>query len=121
MSDMKKVLVVDDNQAAADSLVKLFRALQWDAEALYSGQALLDHLRSEVPAIVFVDIGMPDMNGYETIIAVRAEGYQMPAVALTGYGQADDKDKAIEAGFTAHLTKPVGVDEFRAVLAELVG
>lgn len=117
---MNKILIVDDNQPAADGLVKLLAAMGWKAQALYSGQELLDHLRSEEAAVAFIDIGMPEMDGYATVVALRAFGHMLPVVALTGYGQQEDKDKAMAAGFDAHLTKPIGAAELRATLSELL-
>jgi CheY-like chemotaxis protein len=117
---MKKVLVVDDNQPAADGLVKLLAAMGWEAQALYSGSALLEYLKTSEAGIAFVDIGMPEMDGYATVVALRANGHDLPAVALTGYGQQEDKDKALAAGFTAHLTKPIGAAELRLALAALL-
>ncbi|KND50883.1 MAG: two-component system, cell cycle response regulator DivK [Parcubacteria bacterium C7867-007] len=117
---MKKLLVVDDNQAAADGLVRLLNALGWDASALYTGKEVLEHVRIYTPDLVFIDIGMPDMSGHDVIVGLRAHGFTFPAVALTGYGQAEDKEKALAAGFNAHLTKPAGMEEFKTVLAELL-
>ncbi|MDB5265871.1 MAG: hybrid sensor histidine kinase/response regulator [Parcubacteria group bacterium] len=117
---MKKILIVDDNQAAADGLVKLLKAMGWEAQALYSGAELIEYLHDTEASIAFIDIGMPDMDGYATVVAMRAFGHTLPAVALTGYGQQEDKEKAIAAGFTAHLTKPIGAAELRLILGELV-
>jgi CheY-like chemotaxis protein len=117
---MKDILIVDDNQAAADGLVKLLTAMGWKAQAIYSGIALLEYLKAEEASIAFIDIGMPEMDGYATVVALRAFGHMLPAVALTGYGQMEDKEKALAAGFDAHLTKPIGAAELRATLSELL-
>lgn len=117
---MQKILIIDDNQAAADGLVKLLKAMGHHAQALYSGMELLDYLKSDHAAIAFIDIGMPEMDGYATVVALRAFGHTLPAVALTGYGQSEDKEKAMAAGFDAHLTKPIGAAELRATLGELL-
>ncbi|KND49573.1 MAG: two-component system, cell cycle response regulator DivK [Parcubacteria bacterium C7867-008] len=117
---MKKLLVVDDNEAAADGLVRLLNALGWETSALYAGKDVLEHVRADEPDLIFIDIGMPDMSGHDVIVGLRAHGFTFPAVALTGYGQVEDKEKALAAGFNAHLTKPAGMDEFKAVLAELL-
>ncbi len=116
----KKVIIVDDNEAAADGLVRLLKALGWDAQALYSGRDLLIHLEKEMADIVFVDIGMPEMDGYDVIEEIRARNYTLPVVALTGYGLTEDKQEALSAGFTAHLTKPIGAAELKATLEELL-
>jgi CheY-like chemotaxis protein len=116
---IKKVLIVDDNKIAADGLVQLFKAMGWEAQALYSGQQLLALLPEQAAAIAFIDIGMPEMDGYEVIREARARGFSLPAVALTGYGQMEDKEQALAAGFTAHLTKPAGIEDFKRILLEL--
>lgn len=117
---MKKVLIVDDNRAAADGLARLLKAMGWDAVALYSGPELLSYLEKDAADIAFIDIGMPDMDGHATVVALRAYGHQLPAVALTGYGQQEDKEKAFAAGFSTHITKPVGAAELKAILEEFI-
>ncbi|MBU2103892.1 response regulator [Patescibacteria group bacterium] len=113
---MKHILVIDDNQAAADGIVRLLKALKWSASAQYGGKQALEYLKDNHVDFAFIDIGMPDMDGHATVVAIRAAGHEFPAIALTGYGQQEDIDKALAAGFTAHLTKPVGVEEIRASL-----
>jgi two-component system CheB/CheR fusion protein len=117
--DTKKVLIIDDNKVAADGLKMLFKAMGWNAQSIYSGRELLEFLSTESATIAFIDIGMPEMNGYEVIQEVRARGFSLPAVALTGYGQTEDIEKALSAGFTAHLTKPAGIQDFKRILSEL--
>jgi CheY-like chemotaxis protein len=117
---MKKVLIVDDNQIAADGLVRLLKAMGWDPHALYAGKDVLGYLREHEADIIFIDIGMPEMDGHEVMIGIRAHGFELPAVALTGYGQDEDKEKAFAVGFNAHLTKPAGAEEFKAVLAKFL-
>jgi signal transduction histidine kinase/CheY-like chemotaxis protein len=117
-SAVKKILVVDDNQAAADSLVRLLIALGWeDAHALYDGRSVLPYLKQHKVDTIFLDVGMPDMNGYELVTLLRERGYaDLPIIALTGYGLPEDKQKALDAGFSAHLTKPIGTRELREAL-----
>ncbi|MCE9541586.1 response regulator [Candidatus Kaiserbacteria bacterium] len=112
----RRILVVDDNKPAADSLVKLLNKLGGRAEALYSGADALAHKTLLDFDIIFLDIGMPHMNGYEVISALRARGVPPPpVVALTGYGLLEDKQKALDAGFSAHLTKPIGIKELNQI------
>ncbi|MEK7109261.1 MAG: ATP-binding protein [Patescibacteria group bacterium] len=109
----KRVLVVDDNAPAADSLVKLLNMLGARAEALYSGADALAHEALSGFDAIVLDIGMPHMDGYKVVQTLRARGLKIPVIALTGYGLASDVQKAKDAGFTTHLTKPAGIEELR--------
>ena len=116
-SARKKILVVDDNQAAADSLARLLEALGHSAHSLYAGKDVLAFLAQHEVDVVFLDVGMPEMNGYDLVKLLRENGYDKEKiVALTGYGLEEDKQKAKDAGFDSHLTKPVGVRELKEVL-----
>lgn len=115
----RRVLVVDDNAIAADALVRLLTALECNAVSAYSAASARASLATEVD-LILLDIGMPDMDGYEFIRILRNEmGLTTPIIALTGYGSSEDQKKALEAGFTAHLTKPIGVEDLRGMLANL--
>lgn len=116
----QRVLVVDDNVQAADLLVKLMNNLGAHAEALYSSKEVLAHKTLSEYDVILLDIGMPHMDGYEIIHALRARGVQIPIIALTGYGLREDKKKALDAGFTTHLTKPVGIKEIREAFREFL-
>ncbi len=116
-----RILVIDDNEQAADSLVKLLNKLGSKAEAVYSGEAALAHKTLHDFDVILLDIGMPHMDGYEVIRAFRARGIPPPPiVALTGYGLREDKQKALDAGFSAHLTKPIGIKELNEVFKKLL-
>ncbi len=113
----KKILIVDDNQAAADSLVRLFEALGHTAHSLYAGKDVLSFLAQHDVDVIFLDVGMPEMNGYELVKLLRENRHSKEKiVALTGYGLEEDKQKAMNAGFDFHLTKPVGIRELKEVL-----
>ncbi|OGG50727.1 hypothetical protein A2763_02275 [Candidatus Kaiserbacteria bacterium RIFCSPHIGHO2_01_FULL_54_36] len=115
------VLVVDDNVQAADSLVKLLNMSGCRAEARYSGIDALAHETLSDFDIILLDIGMPNMDGYEVIRALKARGIPPPpVVALTGYGLREDKQKALDAGFSAHLTKPIGIKELSEMFKKLL-
>jgi signal transduction histidine kinase len=116
----QRVLVVDDNEQAANSLVKLLNKLGSRAEAVYSGEAALVLKTLSDFDIILLDIGMPHMDGYKVIEALLARGLKIPIIALTGYGLREDKQKAIDAGFTSHLTKPVGIKELNEVFQEFL-
>lgn len=115
--DKLRILVVDDNDAAANGLVRLLNALGTEATALYSPEEARDHLLQSPVDLVFIDIGMPTMSGHELIALLRSEGYERPAIALSGYGQPEDVERSRNAGFTGHYTKPIGVAELREILA----
>ncbi len=115
----EQVLVVDDNRQAADLLVKILNQRGFRAEAVYSGKEALERDISKFD-IIILDIGMPSMDGYETVHALRARGTQIPIVALTGYGLSEDKKKALDAGFTTHLTKPIGIKEIESAFREFL-
>lgn len=116
MSTTSSILVVDDNQAAADALVRLLKALACQATAVYGPNEAIAYLRNNSVDLAFVDIGMPDMDGHSLMRILRNEGYEGPAFALSGYGSEDDRERALEAGFTGHLTKPAGAKDIKDVL-----
>ena len=113
-----RVLVVDDNRDAADSMRMLLDAAGQDARAVYDGVSALEIAESFRPEVILLDIGMPSMDGYHVVRELRARGFVPPPViaALTGWGQDSDKKKAHEAGFDHHFTKPVSADELMAFL-----
>lgn len=112
-----RILVVDDNEAAASGLVRLLNALGCDAHPAFGPEDARTFLETNTVDLTFIDIGMPVMNGHELIALLRSEGFETPAIALTGYGLEEDKLRAEKAGFTDHYTKPIGVKELREVLA----
>ena len=114
-----KILVVDDNEMAADALSQLLIMRGHETAVAYSGAAALEKAASFNPEVIFLDIGLPDMTGYEVAVAMRKERKRYFIVALTGYGQDDDKDKAKRSGIDQHLTKPAGLKEIQAVLRKV--
>lgn len=116
----QRVLVVDDNALAADLLVKLLNRLGCKAEACYSGKDALAHKGLSDFDVILLDIGMPHMDGYQVIHALRKLDVQIPVFALTGYGLREDKQKALDAGFTTHLTKPIGIKEVNEAFKEFL-
>ena len=116
----KKILVVDDNSDAAESLAAMLRIDGNEVRTAFDGANALSLLERQPADIAFIDIGMPGMNGYEVARAIRTTraGSDVVLVALTGWGQAEDRRKALEAGFDAHLTKPARVEEIEAVLRQ---
>ena len=115
----RRVLVVDDNRDAADSMTILLARLGHQAEAVYSAQAALEAAERLRPDFILLDIGLPGMDGYEVARRLREiEVLQSTRlVALTGYGPSEDRERAKEAGFAAHLVKPAGLEELEGILA----
>jgi signal transduction histidine kinase len=103
----RRVLVVDDNVDAATSLAELLRMEGHQTEVVYSAKGALEAVANFSPDVVLLDIGLPDMDGYEVAKRIRAGGSAVRLVALTGYGQAEDIRRTHSAGFDAHLVKPV--------------
>ncbi len=113
----RRLLVVDDNQDAAVSLAELLRLDGHEALAVHSARAALDAMATFNPDLMLLDIGLPEMDGYEVAQRVRAAGSTVRLVALTGYGQATDLQRARAAGFEAHLVKPLDLAALGKVVA----
>jgi PAS domain S-box-containing protein len=118
---VRRVLVVDDTRAAAYSLAKLLETLGQVVQTADDAESALQMVRAAPFDVVISDIGMPGMNGYELAGRLRDEpAWQGAAlVALTGYGQDRDKQRAKEAGFDQHLVKPVSIEALRRLLESL--
>jgi PAS domain S-box-containing protein len=113
-----RVLVVDDNADAAESLAEILRMFGHEVYVASDGPTALAKLGSSRPDIVLADIGLPGMNGYELAKTIRASGSRdVQLVALTAHAQADDVRQAIEAGFDAHVAKPPDPEELANLLA----
>src|SRR5262249_7468895 len=114
-----RVLIVDDNQDAANSMPLLDEALGGPAKTAYDPWTGLDALDEFRPEVVVLDIGMPGIDGYEMCqrIRLRPADRHVVVIALTGWGHPQDKQRALDAGFDAHLTKPVDPATFQELLA----
>jgi signal transduction histidine kinase/ActR/RegA family two-component response regulator len=113
-----RVLVVDDNRDAADSLGAMLAALGNEVRVRYSGVEALASVTAFRPEIVFLDIGMPGMNGYDVCRQLRgASDCRIRIVALTGYGQLSDRFRSQAAGFDEHLVKPISIASLRQALS----
>lgn len=114
----KRVLVVDDNEDAADTMGMLLELLNSEVRTVNGGPAALSLLKEFHPDIVLLDIGMPEMNGYEVAKKIRADksiaGTRL--VAVTGWGQEQDRQRSLEAGFNDHLIKPVSMEDLERVM-----
>jgi two-component system CheB/CheR fusion protein len=116
----RRVLVVDDNAIAADSLARLLNlAFGQEVRVAYDGMAALDIARTFRPAIVLLDLGMAAMDGYEVAQKLREqpECAGIRIIAVTGWGQEEDRRRTREMGFDLHLVKPVDAGSLRDVLA----
>jgi CheY-like chemotaxis protein len=113
-----RILIADDNRDAADTMAMLLELGGHEVIVAHSGNQALGLGRQHRPDVVILDIGMPDVNGYEVARAARNEDWGKNAylIALTGWGQADDKERARAAGFDRHLTKPVDPDLVEEIL-----
>jgi CheY-like chemotaxis protein len=116
-----RVLVVDDNHDAADSLHELLRLQGHEVRVAYSGLASLEMTKAYTPDVVFLDIGMPGMDGYEVARRLRqTPGLEKTVLAaLTGWGQQEDRRRTAEAGFDHHLVKPPEPASMVRILAGL--
>jgi CheY-like chemotaxis protein len=112
------VLIADDNHDAAVSLSMLLQAMGHDTRVVHDGIEALEEAELFRPDVVLLDIGMPRLDGYETArrIASRPWATATRIVAVTGWGQEADRQRAKEAGFHLHLVKPVDLDALREVI-----
>lgn len=115
----RRILIADDNRDAAESLALLLEIAGHEVRVAHLGRAAVSLARAFRPDTALLDIGMPDLSGYEVAQELRREpwGAGVPLIAVTGWGQDEDRRRALEAGFDHHLTKPVDPDR----LAGLIG
>ena len=115
------MLVVDDNKDAADTLSEMLGMTGFDASVKYTGEDAVGAVRQDCPDAVLLDIGLPGIDGYEVCRRIRANGQKQPVViALTGWGQQQDLERAERNGFDAHLTKPVDPERVVTLLKTLI-
>jgi CheY-like chemotaxis protein len=116
----RSILIVEDNADARDALRLLLELDGHTVEAVAEGQQALELARAKDPDIALVDIGLPGIDGYEIARRVRARDARRPVlIALTGYGQPEDRRRATEAGFDEMLVKPVDPGALTELLATL--
>jgi signal transduction histidine kinase len=113
-----RILVADDNRDAADTLCTLLEVLGHQVQRVHDGEAAVHAAASFNPQLVLLDIGMPRLNGYEACERIRVQpgGKAMTVVAVTGWGQPEDRRKSRDAGFDPHLVKPIDMDALAQVL-----
>jgi two-component system, chemotaxis family, CheB/CheR fusion protein len=110
------VLVVDDDADSADSLALLLEHWNHRVFVAYDGAHAVEVFRRQHPEIVLVDIGLPDIDGYEVARALRREEHPATLVALTGYGSDSDRLASREAGFDLHFVKPLDIANLKELL-----
>lgn len=119
----RRILVVDDNRDVAESLALLLQIEGHDARIAYEGRHAIEVADIFEPQMVVLDIGMPQMSGHQTVSLLRKRDWAKETifVAVTGWGQPDDRRRSLDAGFDYHLVKPVDPADLRALLEELPG
>ena len=120
ISPALRVLIVDDNQDAAESLAILLRLAGCDVRTAHDGLEAVGAAAVFRPDVAILDLGLPGLNGYEVARRIRKEqGTGVRLIAVTGWGQDEDRRRTAAAGFDHHLTKPVELDELRRLLASV--
>ncbi|HWB09821.1 MAG TPA: PAS domain S-box protein [Pirellulales bacterium] len=116
----RRILVVDDNRDSASSLGMMLKLMGNEVRTAHDGLAALEAAEHFRPDFILLDIGLPKLNGYETCRRIRAEGWSrnMVIVALTGWGQEEDRRRSQEAGFDHHLVKPVDIAVLRILMEQ---
>ncbi|MGJ0505857.1 MAG: response regulator [Methylocystis sp.] len=116
--ERRRVLVIDDDIDCADTIAMILRRLGADVCVAYSGASGLDAFSSFAPELIFLDIGMPHMDGYQTVREIRTRALRRPlrVVALTGWGRNEDRERTLAAGFDHHLVKPAEMADLRDLL-----
>jgi PAS domain S-box-containing protein len=118
-SSRRRILVVDDNRDAADSLAKILRLKGNESLSAHDGHEAIRQAAEFRPEVILLDIGMPGLNGYDTARQIRAQpwGKNMLLVALTGWGQDEDRRRSQDAGFDEHVVKPINAAMLEKLLA----
>jgi CheY-like chemotaxis protein len=113
--------VVDDNRDSADSLAMLLKLSGHETQAVYDGLEAVQAAMTFRPDVILLDIGLPKLNGYDAARRIRQQhaDSRLVLVALTGWGQVADRRRSAEAGFDAHLVKPVDEATLGKLLAEM--
>jgi signal transduction histidine kinase len=119
----RRILLADDNADALESLATVLRLRGHEVYSAPNGAIALETAALHVPEVALLDIGMPQLDGYEVARRIRAQewGKAVTLVALTGWGQEADRRRSQEAGFDTHLVKPLDLDKLTALLAQLPG
>lgn len=114
-----KVVLIDDNEDLLKTLPRLLRTLQCEVTTASTGEQGMERVAEASPDAVLLDIGLPDMNGYEVASSLRAAGYEGLLVAISGYGHEQARELSAAAGIDVHIAKPAGLEEIATTLATL--
>ena len=118
----QRVLVVDDNEDAADVLAQQLRHAGHEVDVAYNGMCALARVRAKPPDVVLCDLGLPELSGFDFARAIRREHAQaIRLVAISGYAQPEDIRRSIEAGFDAHLAKPAQSADIESLFVRFSG
>jgi len=115
----RRIVIVEDNEDARQMLKALLELGRHEVHDAADGPAGIELVVAVEPEVAFVDIGLPGMDGYEVARRLRERHKELCLVALSGYGQPEDRRRAVEAGFDMHLLKPVDPERLSAIIAEL--
>jgi len=115
------VLVVDDDRDVADSTAKLLSALGYEPAAAYDGETAIERAATFLPDMALIDLGMPGLNGFETVARLRQQrgSQHVILVAVTGWTRDEDKQRAYECGFDLHVAKPMSLETLKDLLGLL--
>jgi CheY-like chemotaxis protein len=115
-----RILLIEDNADAREALRALLELDGYEVHAAADGTEGLDLARTKLPEVALIDIGLPGFDGYEVARRMKALPVSPPVmIALTGYSEPDDRERGKEAGFAAHLVKPVDPDDLTRMLTSL--
>lgn len=118
-----RIMIVDDNNDAADTLADLLRLVGYEVRCAAEAEGAMKLLDEYVPQLALLDIGLPGQDGYQLAQRLRADprAAQAKLVALTGYGRDADRERAVQGQFDEHLVKPVSADRLFALVQQMIG
>ena len=117
-----RILIVDDNKDLATSLARLLRLLGHEVEVVFDGLKAIEAVRAYHPRVILLDLGLPSIDGYQVARNLRQEGFKdIVIIALSGYGQEEDRRRSQEAGMNYHVTKPADVKTISNLIAQPIG
>jgi CheY-like chemotaxis protein len=118
----RRILVVDDNRDSAKTLGLLLKLMGHETHLAHDGAEAIAEAERVRPELILLDIGLPKMTGHDVCRAIRQQpwGEEMVIIAVTGWGQDDDRRRSQEAGFNGHLVKPVAPEVLKQLMADVV-